>query len=303
MRVLIVDDEDQEAHRIAERLKSILPMVDLDTHIANTVIEALEEVGRNKYDVAITDMMLSEGRDGEPSLPSMGVAFLEQLQDLTPETKIIVYTNFIDLAFDIDLRNQVKSADFLFKRPQIHDLFDNDLAKVLKDFLPEDKPTDKRPDVSLILPARKSIVTVNTRLTDMFRREPQLLRTIDPIRFEELVAELFEEDGYQVVLTPPRADGGKDIYVCRSDEKLEASFLVECKRYNPPNKVGVEIARQLYGVVQHERRSGGVIVTTSYFTRGAKEFAGTVPYQLFLKDFEDLQTWLQKPMMDDRQNT
>lgn len=303
MKVLIVDDEVQEAHRITEQLKSILPKVDLDTHIARTAIEAFEMAGRNKYDVAITDLMLSAMRDGEPSPHTMGVAFLEQLQELTPETKIIVYTSFIDLAFDTDLRKQMKGADFLFKRPLIHDLFENDLAKVLKDFLPANKPSDKRPDVLLIIPARKSIVTVNTRLADMFRREPQLLRTIDPIKFEELVAELFEEDGYRVVLTPPRADGGKDIYVYKSDEKLEASFLVECKRYIPPNKVGVEIARQLYGVVQHERRSGGVIVTTSYFTRGAKEFAGTVPYQLFLRDFEDLQTWLQKPMMCDRQDT
>ena len=30
-----------------------------------------------------------------------------------------------------------------------------------------------------------------------------LLREIDPFKFEELVAELFEEDGYEVVLTPP----------------------------------------------------------------------------------------------------
>jgi restriction endonuclease Mrr len=185
----------------------------------------------------------------------------------------------------------------VFKKPRPEDVFGEELSKVLKDFLPAEKPPEEKPDVSLILPACKSIVTVNTRLAEIFRRDPKLLRAIDPIRFEELVAELFEEDGYRVILTPPRADGGKDIYVYRSDDKLQTSWLVECKRYVPPNKVGVETARQLYGIVQHERRSGGVIVTTSYFTRGAKEFAETVPYQLFLRDFDDLQTWLQKPMM------
>lgn len=287
---------------MTERLRSIFP-VDLDSHIANTAIDAFEEVGRRKYDAVIIDLMLAPGWDREPSSHSTGVALLEQLQKRTPDTKIVLYTSFLDPKFDADLRRQVKGADFVFKKPRPEDVFDDELARVLKDFLPADKPPDEKPDASLILPARQSIVTVNSRLADIFRREPELLRTIDPIRFEELVAELFEEDGYRVVLTPPRADGGKDIYVYKSDDKLQASFLVECKRYVPPNKVGVEIARQLYGLVQHERRSGGVIVTTSYFTRGATQFAGTVPYQLFLRDFDDLQRWLQRPIMDDKQRT
>ncbi len=61
-----------------------------------------------------------------------------------------------------------------------------------------------------------------------------------------------------------------------------------------PPLIRLEIARQLYGVVQQENRSGGVIVTTSYFTRGAQEFAESVPYQLFLRDFGDLKKWLQR---------
>jgi restriction system protein len=71
-------------------------------------------------------------------------------------------------------------------------------------------------------------------------------------------------------------------------------LLVECKRYSPPNKVSVETARQSYGVVQRDRASAGVIVTTSYFTKPAKEFASGVPYQLFLIDFDNLSNWLRK---------
>ena len=36
-----------------------------------------------------------------------------------------------------------------------------------------------------------------------------------------LVAELFEDQGYKAVLTPPRSDGGKDIYVYKSDPILD----------------------------------------------------------------------------------
>jgi restriction system protein len=112
--------------------------------------------------------------------------------------------------------------------------------------------------------------------------------------FEEIVAELFVKEGYEIVLTPPRADGGKDIYVYKADPLTHMKFLVECKRYVPPLKVDVSVARQLYGVVQQEQATGGIIVTTSYFTKPAKDFAKKVPYQLFLTDFDNLSRWLKR---------
>jgi restriction endonuclease Mrr len=69
-------------------------------------------------------------------------------------------------------------------------------------------------------------------------------------------------------------------------------FLVECKRYSPPHKVGVAVARQLYGVVESEGATGGIVATTSYFTAEAKYFAQTKPYRLYLRNFDDLADWL-----------
>lgn len=154
---------------------------------------------------------------------------------------------------------------------------------------------EQKPSAELIVPVGRSLIVLNNRITQIFRQNPELLRTIDPITFERVVAELFEEEGYEVILTPPRADGGKDIYVYKTDPLTSAMFLVECKRYVPPNKVDVTVARQLYGVVQQERASGGIIVTTSYFTKPAKEFASSVPYQLFLRDYDYLIQWFREP--------
>lgn len=137
-------------------------------------------------------------------------------------------------------------------------------------------------------------MVVNERLFIEFQNDPEALRRIDPFVFEKVVAELFKEQGYEVTTTSPRADGGKDIYVYKKDPLTNLMFLVECKRYVPPNTVGVEIARQLYGVVQHERANVGIIVTTSYFTKPAKDFAEALPYQLFLREFDYLSQWIKK---------
>ena len=52
----------------------------------------------------------------------------------------------------------------------------------------------------------------------------------------------------------------------------EFIFLVECKRYSPRHRVGVEVVRSLQGVLSEQRANGEAIVTTSFFTRGAEEF-------------------------------
>jgi restriction endonuclease Mrr len=44
----------------------------------------------------------------------------------------------------------------------------------------------------------------------------------------------------------------------------------------------------------NERASGGILVTTSYFTRPARDFADKVPRQLFLRDFDYLTQWLER---------
>jgi len=149
---------------------------------------------------------------------------------------------------------------------------------------------------AFVLPITRSIALTNDHLLEIFAREPESLRRIDPYAFEQLVAELFEREGYRVLLTPPRKDGGKDLYVFKRDLLTQTVFLVECKRYSPPHKVGVAVARQLYGVVEAEGATGGIIATTSYFTSEADSFAKTRPYRLYLRNFDDLSAWLQRAL-------
>ena len=111
-------------------------------------------------------------------------------------------------------------------------------------------------------------------------------------KFEELVAELLSRKGFKVELTPPSKDGGFDMYAAKSDTLGRFLFLVECKRYSQTNKVGVNIVRALHGVVQDKKANAGVVVTTSFFTAGAKEFQDRHKFQLHLHDYLELRRWL-----------
>ena len=136
------------------------------------------------------------------------------------------------------------------------------------------------------------VTAVNDELLQVLHRDPKLLWTISPRKFEEVVAELISRLGYAVELTPASKDGGFDIYAARRDGLGEFMYLVECKRYAPTRKVGVEIVRSLHGVVNSVRATAGIVVTTSHFTSGAEEFQKRNSFQLQLHDYLVLRRWL-----------
>ncbi|MDF2465640.1 MAG: restriction endonuclease [Ramlibacter sp.] len=87
--------------------------------------------------------------------------------------------------------------------------------------------------------------------------------------FELLVGEAFRLQGYSVTeLGGAGADGGVDLVLRKGNEK----FLVQCKQWKA-FKVGVDIVRQLYGVMAAQGAAGGFVITSGTFTADAKSFA------------------------------
>jgi len=112
-------------------------------------------------------------------------------------------------------------------------------------------------------------------------------------KFEELVAELLNRDGFDVELTPPSRDRGVDIYARRSERLGPVLYLVECKRFSPQRPIGPDLVRGLYGVVERERATRGILATTSFFTAGARlEADGDLAYRLSLKDATEMSNWI-----------
>ncbi|HEX2546701.1 MAG TPA: restriction endonuclease [Ramlibacter sp.] len=87
--------------------------------------------------------------------------------------------------------------------------------------------------------------------------------------FEVLVAESFRLQGFDVVETGGGgADGGVDMVARRGKE----TFLVQCKQWRAFT-VGVDVLRELYGVMAARGAAGGFVVTSGKFTSDAVAFA------------------------------
>jgi restriction endonuclease Mrr len=132
---------------------------------------------------------------------------------------------------------------------------------------------------------------INEELISYLARCPQFLRQLNPRKFEELIADIFKNKGYEVTLTPKTRDGGKDIIALYKSPFGHQLFIIECKRYKEVNKVGVEIVRGLFGVKSAENYNQAILVTTSSFSRDAKDFVKPLRFQLELKDYNDIQEW------------
>lgn len=91
--------------------------------------------------------------------------------------------------------------------------------------------------------------------------------------FEMLVGEGFRLQGYQVAETGGgAADGGVDLVLTRPGKSGGEKFLVQCKQWRAL-KVGVDVVRELYGVMAARGATGGFVVTSGRFTDEAASFA------------------------------
>lgn len=148
------------------------------------------------------------------------------------------------------------------------------------------------PDSRLIVAAKPRIITANEILIQKLRMEPNGLYELDPRKFEEIVADLMADMGYDVELTPRSNDGGKDILASKETEHGKMLCLVEAKRYNIDNPVEISLVRELYGTLCDFNATSAMLVTTSRFTRGASEFQKRNQYRLSLKDYGSVVQWL-----------
>ena len=91
--------------------------------------------------------------------------------------------------------------------------------------------------------------------------------------FEMLVGEGFRLQGYQVVETGGGGpDDGVDLVLTRPGMSGREKFLVQCKQWRAL-KVGVDVVRELYGVMAARGATGGFVVTSGRFTDDAISFA------------------------------
>ncbi|MET9897482.1 restriction endonuclease [Streptomyces sp. NPDC006446] len=135
-----------------------------------------------------------------------------------------------------------------------------------------------RPDqLTPVRPSRRPRDVGNRVVAHGGDEEPDLY-AMDPIAFEELVADLFRAMGMQAVTTQRSNDGGVDVDALDPAPIRGGKIVVQVKRYRstvPPTAV-----RDLYGTVQDAGANKGVLVTTSGFGPGSHAFADGKPLEL-----------------------
>ncbi len=129
---------------------------------------------------------------------------------------------------------------------------------------------------------------------------PNLLQ-LSPSEFEALVQNLFTKMGLETKQTRASRDGGVDCVAYDARPILGGKVVIQAKRYK--NTVGVSAVRDLFGTLQNEGASKGILVTTSGYGAASFEFAKNKPIELIdgagllylLKAHADIDARIQAP--------
>jgi hypothetical protein len=150
--------------------------------------------------------------------------------------------------------------------------------------------TDRR---ELIAGAKPLIIAANQAIIARLRKQPTDVFKLTSRQYEELVAELLDDMGYEVELTPATRDGGKDILASIKTPTAKLLCLVEAKRYRQDRKLGVGLVRSLYGTLHDYQANSAMLVTTSTYSKDAYALQQKHKFQVSLKDYADVAGWIQ----------
>ena len=104
------------------------------------------------------------------------------------------------------------------------------------------------------------------------------LMDLTPGEFESLITNLFQAMGLETRQTQASRDGGVDCVAFDPRPIFGGKVVIQAKRYK--NTVGVSAVRDLFGTMQNEGASKGILVTTSGYGKAAFEFANGKPMEL-----------------------
>lgn len=145
--------------------------------------------------------------------------------------------------------------------------------------------------------SQELIITETIQIRKLIRQiylDNQFLFQLASRKFEEVIAELFDNKGFDVELTKQTRDNGYDILALKRIGGLPVKFLVECKKYAPNRPIGIDFIRSFCDVIEQEKANKGIIVTTSYFSPESKERQEKEGHILDLKDKTDIILWMEE---------
>ncbi len=104
------------------------------------------------------------------------------------------------------------------------------------------------------------------------------LMELNPWEFESLIQNLFTKMGLESRQTRPSRDGGVDCVAYDPRPIFGGKVVIQAKRWR--HTIGVSAVRDLFGTLQNEGASKGILVTTSGYGPASFEFARNKPMEL-----------------------
>ncbi len=104
------------------------------------------------------------------------------------------------------------------------------------------------------------------------------LMELNPWEFESLIQNLFTKMGLESRQTRPSRDGGVDCVAYDPRPIFGGRVVIQAKRWR--HTIGVSAVRDLFGTLQNEGASKGILVTTSGYGPASFEFARNKPIDL-----------------------
>lgn len=147
-------------------------------------------------------------------------------------------------------------------------------------------------DNSAFKDIKADLVCANDKVFKYFSEHPEAMYQMTGTEFEYFIASILDRLGYKTTITPPTNDGGVDIYAAKKDNLGSFLFLVQCKNKKAHNPVGINIIRELYGVLNQKNATFASVFTTSYFSKPAIEFQEQFSHQLSLHDYNYIKSLL-----------
>jgi len=142
--------------------------------------------------------------------------------------------------------------------------------------------------------AKSRLFIARSGLIDWLKKQPESVFRLSGQLFEELIADLLIDRGWEVQLMQRTRDGGKDMLAYFDTGISKVLHLVQTKCYKRERRVGVGAVREMHGILHQESASQGMIVTTSSFSADARAMERKYRYQLSLHDYETVVRWIQE---------
>ena len=104
------------------------------------------------------------------------------------------------------------------------------------------------------------------RLCHLIARDKTSLRFIEWRRLEEIIAHILSRLGFEVILTQPSKDGGKDVVAKCQLKGRTLRYFIEIKHWRSGKRVSEDCVYDFLEINTTEQTEGGLFVSTSGFT-------------------------------------